>query len=89
MSLELYADGPRDNKLASRVTVRLKNGREILQDAQYFPGMPQQPLSAGQLWNKFELLTTSYAPGRARQIFDRMGELDKVEDVRELELGKP
>jgi 2-methylcitrate dehydratase PrpD len=89
VSLELYADGPRDNQLASRVTVRLKNGREIVQDTQYFPGMPQRPLSAGHLWNKFELLTASYAPARARQIFDRMGELEKVEDIRELELGKP
>ena len=40
---------PGDTTLASRVTVRLKNGREIAQDCQFYPGMPQQPLTHDQL----------------------------------------
>jgi 2-methylcitrate dehydratase PrpD len=87
VSLELYKDGPRDNKLASRVTVRLKNGRKIVQDSQYFPGMPQRPLNVEQLWDKFGRLTTNYAPTRASQIFDRMLEMEKIADIRELELA--
>ncbi len=87
VSLALYADGPKDNKLASRVVVRLKNGREITQDQLYFPGMPQQPLDATQLWDKFSLLTASLPREHARGIFDAFQSLESLGDVRELRLG--
>ncbi len=87
VSLELYEDGPKDNKLASRVTVRLKDGREIVEDALYFPGMPQRPLNAQQLWDKFSLLTTSLPPERARSVFDGFQALESVEDVNSLQLS--
>jgi hypothetical protein len=65
----------------------LKNGREIIEDALYFPGMPQRLLSAEQLWDKFNLLTTSLPLMRARSIFDGFQTLEAVQDVTSLRLS--
>ncbi|MBI3045215.1 MAG: MmgE/PrpD family protein [Betaproteobacteria bacterium] len=87
VTLEHYADGPRDNKLASRVIVRMKDGRELKQDMEYFPGMPQRPLNTEQLWEKFSRLTPALPGERARRLFDRLLELEKFGDLGELDLG--
>ena len=77
---------PGDTTLASRVSVRLKDGREITEDCQYYPGMPQQPLTERELETKFKALTTAIAPARAAQLFERCMNLEAVSDVGELEL---
>ena len=43
--LEVRARQAGDTTLASCVTVHLKNGRSIEETCQFFPGMPQRPLS--------------------------------------------
>ncbi len=75
------------NPLASRVTVRLDDGRELAADAQYFPGMPQQPLTHAQLREKFDTLTASLPAGAAERIFARLDELESVERLNRLQLG--
>jgi 2-methylcitrate dehydratase PrpD len=87
VTLEHYKDGPKDNKLASRVTVRLKDGRELTQALEYFPGMPQRPLSSDQLWEKFAVMTAALPRERARSLFDRLLGLADVEDVATLDLS--
>jgi len=86
VTLEHYADGPSDNKLASRVSVKMKDGRELTQALEYFPGMPQRPLNTDQLWEKFSRMTSAAPGDRARRLFDRLLELDKIGDVGELDL---
>ena len=88
VTLEHYPDGPRDNKLASRVTVRLKNGRELVQSLEYFPGMPQRPLSSSQLWEKFDVMTAALPRERARALFDRLLALADEPDLAALDLGR-
>lgn len=87
VTLEHYVDGPRDNKLASRVIVRMKDGREFTQDQEYFPGMPQRPLNTDQLWEKFSRMTAAIPAGRSRRLFDQLLELDRVGDLGKLELS--
>lgn len=85
--LEVRVSNPGDTTLASRVTVRLKNGREIAQDCQYYPGMPQQPLSVDELRAKFNALTGTLPAARAAHLFDRCMALEAVADVGALELA--
>jgi 2-methylcitrate dehydratase PrpD len=75
VTLEHYTDGPKDNKLARRVKVRLKDGRELVQSMEYFPGMPQRPLSTEELWQKFSVMTAAMPGGAARRLFDRLVDL--------------
>lgn len=85
-TVERYEDAPKDNKLASRVTVKLKDGRELVHALEYFPGMPQRPLDSVQLWAKFERLTAR-APGHAAgALFERLLALEDESDVAALDL---
>jgi 2-methylcitrate dehydratase PrpD len=83
--LELYPEAPKDNKLASKVTLQLKDGRELMQELQYFPGMPQRPLTSGQLWEKFHRLTAALPNDRKRSLFDSFLALETISDVAQLE----
>jgi 2-methylcitrate dehydratase PrpD len=85
-TLAAYPDAPRNNKLASRVTVRLKDGRELTRALDYFPGMPQRPLSTPELWEKFHRLTAAVPTDRTRVLFDRLLALERVTDVAALEM---
>ena len=67
--LEVRAKQAGDTTLASCVTVRLKNGRSIEETCQFFPGMPQRPLTVGELRTKFLALTGSLPPAQAAQLF--------------------
>lgn len=87
VTLEHYTDGPKDNKLASRVTVRLKDGRELAHSMEYFPGMPQRPLSTEELWKKFSVMMADMPGGGARSLFDRLLGLADVRDVSSLDLS--
>ena len=77
---------PGDTTLASRVSVLMKDGREISEECQYYPGMPQQPLSERELAKKFQALTIAIPPARTAQLFDRYMDLESVADVGALEV---
>ena len=83
--LELYQEAPKNNKLASKLTLRLKDGRELIQEQKYFPGMPQRPLSSGQLWEKFDRLTAALPCDPKRRLFDSFLVLETVADVAQLD----
>lgn len=85
-TLAPYPNAPKNNNLASKVTIRLKDGRELTQALEYFPGMPQRPLSTAELWQKFERLTAAAPAERARGLFERLLTLDRVPDVADLEM---
>ncbi|OGA52232.1 MAG: hypothetical protein A3G24_13740 [Betaproteobacteria bacterium RIFCSPLOWO2_12_FULL_62_13] len=77
-----------ENWLASRVTVRLNDGRQLVQDMQYFPGMPQQPLSRAQLRQKFNTITAVLPKDQSAQVFDGIAGLESARNVDELAWGQ-
>lgn len=83
--LEHHQEAPKDNTLASKVTLRLKDGRELVQELKYFPGMPQRPLSSEQLWEKYDRLTAALPRDRKRSLFDGFLALETASDVAQLE----
>jgi 2-methylcitrate dehydratase PrpD len=84
VKVELRKETDASNPLASRVTVRLKDGREFTQDTQYFPGMPQQPLTREQLREKFNAVTAAASAAGADRLFDQIAAVEKISDMRNL-----
>jgi 2-methylcitrate dehydratase len=81
---EVRAETDAANPLASRVTVRLKDGREFAQDVLSYPGLPDQPLNRDQLHAKFSALTSSMPKDIAERTFARLVALESLADMREL-----
>ena len=75
-------DPVKNNPLASRVTVKLKDGREFTLDLPHFPGMPQQPLSHDQLREKFTTITKSVLGAGAEKIFAEFSAIEKIANMR-------
>jgi len=82
--IELRQETTHENPLASRVSVKLKDGRELVQDQQYFPGMPQQPLSRDELRAKFEAVAGPLLGARTRALFDQLAAAETIGDMREV-----
>lgn len=82
--LEVRTKQPGDTTLASRVSVRLKDGREVAEDCQFFPGMPQRPLTVEELRAKFVALTGSLPPAQAARLFEQCMALETMTDVSAL-----
>jgi|KBSMisStaDraftv2_1062788.scaffolds.fasta_scaffold59547_3 2-methylcitrate dehydratase PrpD len=77
-------DPVKNNPLASRVTVKLKDGRELTCDLPHFPGMPQQPLNHAQLHEKFTTTTKGVLGARAEKVFADFSAIEKVANMREV-----
>lgn len=75
----------KDNQLATRLTVTLKDGRVITHEAREFPGMPRRPLTDAELREKFDRVVTGIAPATAARLFEQFAALETVEDVSALE----
>jgi len=84
VKVELRKETDASNPLASRVSVKLKDGREFTQELQHFPGMPQQPLTRGQLREKFNAVTSAASAAGADRLFDRIAAVEKIPDMRAL-----
>ena len=61
---------------SSRVTVRLKDGREFARGRDTYKGTPREPLSRAELRRKFMLLTAGDAA--AAQLFERLERMDRA-----------
>ena len=72
------------NPLASRVTVRLKDGREFTQDCAIYPGLPERPLTRAELREKFDALTASMPKDAGGRVFTRLAALETLADMRAL-----
>ena len=84
VKVELRKETNQDNPLASRVSVKLKDGREFTQEQPHFPGMPQQPLTFDQLREKFTTITKGVLGTGAEKVFTEFSALEKVANMREL-----
>jgi 2-methylcitrate dehydratase PrpD len=87
VTVAVLADAPEDQGKASRVTVRLKNGRVLVKEMHSYPGMPEEPLTTAELRQKFALLTAALPAQRADRLFAQLLALENVESSRTLELG--
>ena len=77
-------DPVKNNPLASRVTVKLKDGRELTCDLPHFPGMPQQPLNHAQLHEKFTTITKGVLGTRAEKVLSDFSAIEKVANMSEV-----
>jgi 2-methylcitrate dehydratase PrpD len=75
----------KDNQLATRLTVTLKDGRVITHETREFPGMPRRPLTDAELREKFDRVVTGIAPATAARLFEQFAALETVRDVSALE----
>ena len=81
VKLELRTQTAVQNPLASGVTVRLKDGRELLEEIEHFPGMPEQPLDRAGLREKFETITAGLRHNRPAAVFDNIAALERAPNV--------
>ena len=61
---------------STRITVRLKDGRELVRDRELFLGMPDNPLNREQLRRKFMLLTAAMGEASAARLFEQLEHLE-------------
>ncbi len=81
VKLELRHQTPAQKLLGSRVTVRLKDGRELVNEIEEFPGTPEDPLDRAGLREKFETITAGVRQGRPAALFDSIATLERAPDV--------
>jgi 2-methylcitrate dehydratase PrpD len=81
VKLELRKQTSAQIPLASRVTVRLKGGRELLEEIEHFPGTPEQPLDRAGLREKFETITAGLRQNRPAAMFDSIATLERASNV--------
>jgi 2-methylcitrate dehydratase PrpD len=87
VKVDLRKETTEKNMLASRVSVRLKDGREFTEDLEHFPGMPQQPLSRDELHAKFKRVTAGVLGAKSDRVFEQLASLDSAKDLAELMLS--
>lgn len=71
----------KNNRLASRVTITLKDGRQLTHEGHDFPGMPQRPLSRDELQDKFFRLTSALPKADATRVFAQLSNLESVSEI--------
>lgn len=85
--VELREAAPGDAALASRVTLKLKDGREVSGEAQDFNGMPAKPLIRAELLEKFLKLTAHRDRAKAERLFAQLAEAERVADFSSLDFA--
>jgi 2-methylcitrate dehydratase PrpD len=84
VTVAVRKDPVKNNPLASRVAVKLKDGREFTHELPHFPGMPQQPLTHDQLREKFTTITKGVLGAGAEKVFADLSAVEKVANMRGL-----
>jgi 2-methylcitrate dehydratase PrpD len=84
VTVEVLKNAREDQGKASRVTVKLKNGRELTKEMHSYPGMPEEPLTAAELRKKYDMLTAALPAERSDQIYAQLWALEDVENLRTL-----
>ena len=72
---------------ACRVTLRLKNGKEVTAEGHDFKGTPTMPLSRAELLEKFLKLTAHKDRAKAERLFTQLAEAEKVKDFSTLDFA--
>jgi 2-methylcitrate dehydratase PrpD len=72
---------------ACRVTLKLKNGKEVSLEGHDFKGTPTMPLSRAELLDKFLKLTAHRDRSKAERLFSQLAEAEKVADFSKLDFA--
>ncbi len=76
LELRRFGEGGKSVR-SSRVTVKLKDGRELAQCCDVYKGMPANPLSRDELRRKFLLLTGGVNDAESARRFERLESVEK------------
>ena len=76
-----------DVALDARVTLKLRNGKEVSVEGDSFKGMPSNPLARPELLEKFLKLTAHRDRAKAERLFSRLAEAEKVSDFSQLDFA--
>jgi 2-methylcitrate dehydratase PrpD len=74
--VKITVDNERPTPLAAAVTITLQDGRVLTRLVADFKGTPEQPLDAGELRDKFLMLTRHCAADDMGEMFDRLQDLE-------------
>ena len=70
-----------------RITLKLKNGKEISAQGNNFKGTPTMPLARPELLEKFLKLTAHRDWAKAERLFSQLAESEKVTDFSTLDFA--
>jgi 2-methylcitrate dehydratase PrpD len=87
VTVAVLTDAPKDQGKASRVTVKLKDGRTLVKQMHSYPGLPEEPLTTAQLREKFDTLTAALPREQRDDIFNQLIALEDVKNLRTLRFG--
>jgi 2-methylcitrate dehydratase PrpD len=72
---------------ACRVTLHLRNGKEVTAEGHDFKGTPTLPLSRTELRDKFLKLTAHRDPAKADHLFSQLAEAERLADFGTLDFA--
>ena len=71
--------------VANRVSVGLSSGKTVSKQVEYHKGHPKNPMSDGEVEEKFQRLTRKYlGKNRARRILDAVWDVEKSRDISKI-----
>lgn len=83
-TVEAYPTAQAKTRFSTRLTVRLKNGREHSIEAHDYDGMPSKPLSREQLRDKFMKLTAGTSAFRPDAVLHKLEALEAQPNLADL-----
>jgi len=84
--IELLTGNLNGNAKATKLTLNMKDGRKLSQYLESYKGMPDDPLNKNDLRSKYDLLTKSMSSENANNLFIKMLELEKVDNLCGLQM---
>jgi 2-methylcitrate dehydratase PrpD len=85
--VELLKSAPGYSSSASRLTLKLKNGKALSAEGHDFKGTPTMPLTRPELLEKFLKLTAHRDKTKAQRLFSQLAEAEKVADFSTLDFA--
>jgi 2-methylcitrate dehydratase PrpD len=85
--VELLISSPGYQSSACRLTLKLKNGKELTAEGHDFKGTPTMPLTRDELRDKFLMLTAHRDRAKAERLFAQLAEAEKVADFSTLDFA--
>jgi 2-methylcitrate dehydratase PrpD len=85
--VELLKTSPGYQSSACRLTLKLKNGKEVSAEGHDFKGTPTMPLTRPELLEKFLKLTAHRDRAKAERLFAQLAEAEKVTDFSTLDFA--
>ena len=79
--------GGGDVGMHTRVTLKLKNGQTVVGEGDNFKGTPSNPLSRGELLEKFLKLTAHRSRPKAERLFSQLAEAENMKDISALDFA--